>query len=442
MNKMIVMKFGGSSVKNAERILNVCNIVKSRLEKKPIVVVSALGGITDKLIEASNLAFQGKDYSKLLKKIKERHHSTLKDLKADVKLVDHLLEEFESLLSRIKENKEITTETMDNIQSFGERMSSRIVATALDSIGIVAEAHDAFEVGMITNDDHGNAEPLEETEEEMRSHLIDKRAVPVITGFIGKNKAGTITTLGRGGSDYSAAIFGAAIHAKEIQIWTDVNGVMTTDPRIVPEAKTIPEISFDEASEMAIFGAKVLHPKTILPAIKKDIPVRVLNTYEPDNVGTVIVNKATKTDGAVKAIALKKENVLMTIRSLRMLNAHGFLAKLFEVFAHYNKSVDMVSTSEVSVSLTVDDDKDLDKIEADLKKFAGVKIEKGKSIITLVGEGMKHTAGLAGKVFTTLGDAKINVEMISQGASEINISFMVDKKDREDTIKKLHKIFF
>ncbi len=439
---MIVMKFGGSSVKNAERILNVCNIVKSRLEKKPIVVVSALGGITDKLIEASNLAFQGKDYSKLLKKIKERHHSTLKDLKADVKLVDHLLEEFESLLSRIKENKEITTETMDNIQSFGERMSSRIVATALDSIGIVAEAHDAFEVGMITNDDHGNAEPLEETEEEMRSHLIDKRAVPVITGFIGKNKAGTITTLGRGGSDYSAAIFGAAIHAKEIQIWTDVNGVMTTDPRIVPEAKTIPEISFDEASEMAIFGAKVLHPKTILPAIKKDIPVRVLNTYEPDNVGTVIVNKATKTDGAVKAIALKKENVLMTIRSLRMLNAHGFLAKLFEVFAHYNKSVDMVSTSEVSVSLTVDDDKDLDKIEADLKKFAGVKIEKGKSIITLVGEGMKHTAGLAGKVFTTLGDAKINVEMISQGASEINISFMVDKKDREDTIKKLHKIFF
>jgi len=436
------MKFGGSSVKNAERILNVCSIVKSRLERKPIVVVSALGGITDMLIESADLALHGKDYSELLAEIKERHHSTLKDLKADEKLVDHLLEEFESLLSRIKENKEITSETMDNIQSFGERMSSRIVATALDGLGIVAEAHDAFEIGMITNDDHGNAEPLEETEEEMRSHLLDKRAVPVITGFIGKNKVGTITTLGRGGSDYSAAIFGAAVHAEEIQIWTDVNGVMTTDPRIVPEAKTIPEISFDEASEMAVFGAKVLHPKTILPAVRKDIPVRVLNTYEPDNEGTVIVSKATKTDGAVKAIAIKKDNVLMTAKSLRMLNAHGYLAKLFEVFAHYDKSVDMVSTSEVSVSMTLDNDKDLDKIEADLKKFAEVKIEKGKSIITLVGEGMKHTPGIAGKIFTTLGDAKINVEMISQGASEINVSFIVNEEDKEATVKKLHEIFF
>ncbi|HLC96425.1 MAG TPA: lysine-sensitive aspartokinase 3 [Candidatus Nanoarchaeia archaeon] len=439
---MIVMKFGGSSVKNAERISNVASIVKSRLSQKPIIVVSALGGITDLLIDTANAAREGKEFRKNLKEIAERHHSTLNDLKLDVSMVDALLQEYSAIVEEIGKIKEITPALMDQIQSFGERMSARIVAAAFNKLGIKAEAYDAYDIGLITNDDHGNAEPLEEAYPLIKKRLEGKRSVPIITGFIAKNKAGTITTLGRGGSDYTAAIIGAAVDADEIQIWTDVNGVMTTDPRIVPHARTIPEISFNEASELAFFGAKVLHPKTILPAVEKNIPVKVLNTYEPDNKGTTVVKEATQTKGAVKAIACKKDIILVTVNSLRMLEAHGFLAKLFEVFAKYRKSVDMISTSEVSVSLTVNQEKDLDKIIKECSKFADVKVSNGKALICLVGEGMKHTAGIAGKIFSTIGKNGISIEMISQGASEINISFIVSEAQREKVINILHDEFF
>jgi len=436
------MKFGGSSVKNAERISNVAGIIKSRLDKNPVVVVSALGGITDMLIETADNAFEGKDTDKLLNEIKERHHSTLRDLGLGETLVDGDLKEFEDLINRIKSVKEVTLETMDHVQSFGERMSSKIVAAHLTKIGIEAEAHNAYDVGFVSNDDYGNAEPLEETEKKLREHLSNKKAVPVITGFIAKNKAGKITTLGRGGSDYTAAIVGAALNSEEIQIWTDVNGVMTTDPKIVKEAKTIPEISFDEASELSYFGAKVLHPKTIIPAVEKNIPVRVLNTYEPDNKGTVILKDAATEKGIAKAIACKKDVILMNIVSLRMLNAHGFLAKVFDVFAKYGKSVDMIATSEVSISLTVNDDKNIDKIADELRKIADIKIEKDKSIIGLIGEGMKKTPGIAGKLFSVLGENNINIEMISQGSSEINIGFMIKSEDAEKTVRLLHKEYF
>lgn len=437
---MIVMKFGGSSVKNAERITNVANIVKSRIDKHPIVVVSALGGITDLLIDTSKAAFEGKETNENIKEIKKRHHSTLKDLKLDKTLVDNELKEYEELIARIKIIKEVTSETMDHVQSFGEIMSSKIVAAHLTSIGVDAEAHNAYDVGFVSNDDYGNAEPLEETEAQLRGHLSNKKAVPVITGFIAKNKAGKITTLGRGGSDYTAAIIGAAIHAEEIQIWTDVNGVMTTDPRIVKQAQTIPEISFDEASELAYFGAKVLHAKTIIPAVEKEIPVKVLNTYEPDHPGTTILKKAKATKEAVKAIAVKKNVTLVSITSLRMLNAHGFLARLFEVFAKHGKSVDMIATSEVSVSLTVDKEENLDKIEENLKKFADVTIAKGKAIVCAVGEGMHNSRGVIGRFFSALKD--IRIEMISAGASEINISFIVDNKDADKAVQLLHKEYF
>ena len=436
---MIVMKFGGSSLKNAERIQNVANIVKSRIDKYPIVVVSALGGITDLLIDTSKDAFEGKETDKNIKEIKKRHHSTLKDLKLDETLVDADLKGYEELIARIKIIKEITSETMDHIQSFGERMSSKIVAAHLTNIGIDAEAHNAYDVGFVSNDDHGNAEPLEETEAQLRSHLSNKKAVPVITGFIAKNKAGKITTLGRGGSDYTAAIIGAAIHAKEIQIWTDVNGVMTTDPRIVKNAKTIPEISFEEASELAYFGAKVLHAKTIIPAIEKKIPVKVLNTYEPNHPGTTILKKVKATK-AVKAIAVKKNVTLVNITSLRMLNAHGFLARLFEVFAKHGKSVDMIATSEVSVSLTVDKDDKIDEIKEELSKFSEVTVQKEKAIVCAVGDGMHHSHGVVARVFNALKDVRI--EMISAGASEINISLIVDNKVADKAIQLLHKEYF
>jgi len=437
---MIVMKFGGSSVKNAERISNVADIVKCRIDQHPVVVVSALGGITDLLIDTAKAAFEGKDVAKNMKEIKERHHSTLKDLKLDRSLLDKDIKEYDDLIARIKAVKEITTETMDHVQSFGERMSSKIVAAHLTNIGVAAEAHDAWDVGFVSNDDYGNAEPIKETEAELRKHLLNKKAVPVITGFIAKNKAGKITTLGRGGSDYSAAIIGAALDVDEIQIWTDVNGVMTTDPRIVKEAKTIPEISFKEASELAFFGAKVLHPKTIIPAVEKDIPVRVLNTYEPDNKGTVIVKKSAPAKEAVKAIACKKNNILMSISSLRMVNAHGFLARLFEVFKTYSKCVDMIATSEVSVSLTLDSEKDLDKVKQELAKIADITIEKGKAIVCVVGDGMHHSHGVAARVFTALKGMRI--EMISAGASEVNISFIVDNKDADKAVHLLHKEYF
>ncbi|MFH2027536.1 MAG: lysine-sensitive aspartokinase 3 [Nanoarchaeota archaeon] len=438
---MIVMKFGGSSVKNAERITNVGTIIKSRLDKKPIVVVSALGGITDMLIGTAENAFEGKDTSKLLAEIRERHTSTLKDLGLDESLVDEQLKEFEELIKRIEAVKEITTETMDHIQSFGERMSARIVAAHLSNTGTPAEAHDAYDVGFISDDNYGDAEPLEETEAQLREHLTNKTAVPVITGFIAKTKAGKITTLGRGGSDYTAAIIGAAVNSEEIQIWTDVNGIMTTDPRIVKEAKTISEISFNEASELAYFGAKVLHPKTIIPAVEKNIPVRVLNTYEPDNEGTVIL-KEVNDNQPIKAIACKRHNLIMNITSSRMLNAYGFLTKVFSVFEKNRKSVDMISTSEVSISLTLSNDKDIDKIEKSLKRYAEIKIEGDKSIICIVGDGMKHIPGIAAKTFSVLGNNKINVEMISQGASEINISFVVNDVDADNAIKALHKEYF
>ncbi|MFH1641427.1 MAG: lysine-sensitive aspartokinase 3 [Nanoarchaeota archaeon] len=435
---MIVMKFGGSSVKDAKRIINTAEIIKSRLSDDPVVVVSALGGITDMLIEASENAFSGKDSSSILKQIKERHVSTLKDLGLDETLVDKELKEFTELIQRIASVKEVTTETMDHVQSFGERMSAKLVAGHLNKIGIIAEAHNAYDVGFVSNDDYGNAEPIKETEEQLRQHLSNKKALPVITGFIAKNKAGKITTLGRGGSDYTAAIVGTALNVSEIQIWTDVNGIMTTDPRIVNTAKTISEISFNEASELAFFGAKVLHPKTIIPAIEKNIPVRVLNTYEPTNKGTVIVKEAKKQ--AVKGIACKRGNILMNITSQRMVNAHGFLARLFSVFKKYGKSVDMIATSEVSVSLTIDSDRYLDEITKELKKTAEVTIAKNKSIICVVGNGMQDSRGVIGRVLQTLSDLRI--EMVSAGASEINISLIVDDKDADTALKKLHAEYF
>ncbi|MCK5139508.1 MAG: aspartate kinase, partial [Thermodesulfovibrionia bacterium] len=291
------------------------------------------------------------------------------------------------------------------------------------------------------NPDFGRAEPLEHAPEMIKEHMAKMDHVPVVTGFIGKTTAGEITTLSRGGSDYTASIIGAATDSDEIQIWTDVDGIMSTDPKIVKDAKTIAKLSFDEASELAIFGAKVLHPKSIIPAMEKNIPVRVLNTYNPEGKGTIVTPKAEKTDKVMKAIACKKGISLVNVTSTRMLNAHGYLARVFDIFRDYQKSVDMISTSEVSISMTINDSNGMDKIVKDLEGIAKVKTEDNKAIICVVGEGLKHTKGLAGKVFSTVGKAGVSIEMISQGASEINISFVVDEEDADKTINALHQEF-
>jgi aspartate kinase len=438
---MIVMKFGGTSVGSAERIRVVADIVKAELNKKPVVVCSAVSGVTNMLIEIANKGFKGESSKELQKHLKEKHDHIIHELGIHKDVIEHLFKDLGKLMERVEVVKLATAETMDHIQSFGERMSCRIVAEYMNKFGIKAQAHDAYDIGMITTPDFGKAEPLEHTPEMINSHIKKLTHVPVVTGYIGKTTAGEITTLSRGGSDYTAAIIGAAIHAEEIQIWTDVNGVMTADPKIVKEAKTIDTMSFNEASELATFGAKVLHPKTIIPAVEKNIPVRVLNTYNPNHKGTLIVNRSEKSAHAVKAIASRKGISLVNINSTRMLNTHGYLARIFEVFRDHQKSVDMISTSEVSVSLTINEPEGMEKIVKELEGIATVKHETKKAIICVVGEGMKHSIGTAGRIFTTIGKAGIDIEMISQGASEINISFVVNEEDADKAVRALHEEF-
>ena len=327
---MIVMKFGGTSVGSAERMKVVLDIVKDRLDKKPVVVSSAVGGVTDKLIDGAKKALEGEI---IMDEIREKHMTIIKDLGLPEDVVDKQLEELKELFHVISETKEYTKKIYDTLVSFGERMSTRMLEAYFNKEGIKAKQYDAFDIGFVTDDNHGDAEILEETYRNIKINLTDFDSVPIVTGFIAKTKEGEITTLGRGGSDYTAAIIGSAIDADEIQIWTDVNGVMTTDPRIVNSAKTIPKLSFAEASELAFFGAKVLHPKTIIPAVDKNIPVKVLNTHEPDNAGSVILNDCGECSTTIKAIACKKNVTLINLTSTRMLNAHGFLAKVFEVFS-------------------------------------------------------------------------------------------------------------
>ena len=284
------MKFGGKSVGTADSIRTVFQIIKDRIDKKPIVVVSAVGGVTDLLIDCAEAAVRGEEVEEFLQKIDKKHFDILDEFKLPHELVDDRLNEYKELVNKLKEGFPINKEVMDNIQSFGERMSCKIVAAYLTQQNIKAEGYYAFDIGMITDNNHGNAEPLPEAYDNLKKNLnVDH--VAIVTGFIGKNKAGIITTLGRGGSDYTAAIIGAAVGSEEIQIWTDVSGVLSAEPRVVPEAKRIDVMSFAEASELAFFGAKVLHPKTIIQAVEKNIPVVVKNTNEQENPGTKIVKE-------------------------------------------------------------------------------------------------------------------------------------------------------
>jgi len=435
------MKFGGTSVGNADRISNVAKIVKSYLDRKPIVVVSAVGGVTDMLTELANAAGQSKG-DEILGNIKKIHYEIIEKLGLDKSLIEKDIENLSTLFNEIKNNKEINNEMLDSVQSFGEQISSKIVAAQLNGIGIKAEAFNSWDLGFLTTSEFGNSEPLEETFNNLKDNIKKLDIVPVVTGFIGKTENGEITTLGRGGSDYTAGIIGSAIDADEIQIWTDVDGIMSTDPRIVSNAKTIDKISFAEASELAYFGAKVLHPKTILTAIKKNIPVRVLNSFNPKNKGTTILNKTNKNQQIVKAIAYKNNIILINIQSTRMLGAYGFLARLFDIFNKYKKSVDVISTSEVSVSLTIDNNYNIDNIARDLEGIADIKVLNNKTVISMVGEGIGNTPGISGRTFTALGRNKINIEMISQASSGVNMTFVVDGKDAENAVKFLHEEYF
>ncbi len=354
--------------------------------------------------------------------------------------------EFDSLdelLRGIAAVGELTPRTSDIVVSFGERLSSMIITAAFVQRGLPASLLDARQI-IITDNQHGRAVPMvDEINERLQTRaapLLAQHRVPIMGGFIGSTPEGVTTTIGRGGSDFSAALVGAGLNAARIEIWTDVDGMKTTDPRICSDARRIKLISFEEAAELAYFGAKVLHPATVLPAVEKNIPVVVLNSRNPANQGTLILSRTPRSRSLFKAIAVKNRITIIEIVAARMLMAHGFLAKVFEIFARHHCAVDVVSTSEVSISLTVDSNEAIPQIAADLEKLAFVKYSGRKAIVCLVGENLRDTPGVAAQIFEAIRD--INVRMISQGASEINLTFVVDEADAPEAVRRLHARFF
>ncbi len=451
--QLVVMKFGGTSVEDASAIRRTASIVRGRREGglQPLVIVSAMARVTDQLLAAGNAAGAGDKAGALAlsARLRSRHLDTATDLLKQIALITTLgivhqeFDALDDLLRGICAVGELTARTTDLVVSFGERLSSQIVAAAFDGSGLHG-AHLEARHCIITDEQFGKAVPMEShIEERLKARalpLLDEAKTPVMGGFIGSTLSGITTTLGRGGSDFSAALAGGALHAGAIEIWTDVNGIMTADPRICPDALRVKTISFEEAAELAYFGAKVLHPATILPSVQKNIPVFVLNSRNPTNEGTRITAVAPPCRSPFKSIAVKKRLTIVDIVASRMLMTHGYLKAVFDVFDKHRVAIDMVSTSEVSISVTVDTSDRLPAIAEDLSKIADVKYESNKALICLVGEDIRGHAGIAGKVFTAVGH--VNVRMISQGASEINMSFMIEEDDTAEAIRSLHRTFF
>lgn len=446
----LVMKFGGTSVADAAAFENVARIVAAAREASPVVVVSAMNGVTDSLLAATTIAIEsdGNNAIASLEKSFQRHESTARELLSGrdaERFVERLktsASHVATLLQSFQTNPNHKA-MQDEVVSFGEALSSALLAAVLNQQGVAARQVDARRC-IITNEEHTCAAPLiNETfagcQTELRP-LLEENIVPVLGGFIASSLSGATTTLGRGGSDYTAALVGAALSASEIQIWTDVTGVLTADPRVVPEAQTIERLSYSEAAELAYFGAKVLHPKTIQPAIESCTPVRICNSRAPEDGSTLVGPETDTSPRTLKAIAHKAGVTTVQITSARMLGAYGFLRALFEVFERHRTVVDVVTTSEVSVSLSLDDAERLPEIVEELETLGTVRVEKGRAIICVVGEGLRGTPGVAAQVFSTISD--INVTLISQGASSINFTFAIEEERLHEAVRRLHAAFF
>lgn len=444
------MKFGGTSVGDVAAFMRVENVISTQIAKRPVVVVSAMTKVTDALLAAFDMAKKG-DHDGAVASLEPhlKRHSEVAShfIPAGSAVFDSELryarEELSDLLMRCARRSLPLSMLKDAIVSYGEQLSSRLLAEVLRAKGIEARHADARRM-IVTDDEFGAAQPIwDETAELVKLELepiIAAGEVPVIGGFIAGNRAGETTTLGRGGSDYSAAIVAAALDAAELQIWTDVTGVMTCDPRICKDARTIPVLSYEEAAELAYFGAKVLHPKTIKPAIDNSIPVRVCNTFQPDEVGTMILAHSGETPNKIKSIASKKNITVVRITSARMLGAYGFMSAVFQVFDRHRTVIDVISTSEVSVALTLDNSDGLEKVVEDLRRLGDVEVETGYAVICVVGEGLRASTGLASKIFSTIDD--VNVALVSHGASAVNLTFVVKEADAADVIRRLHGEFF
>lgn len=443
MPDMIVMKFGGSSVANADRIRHVADIIKAYKKDRPVVVLSAMGDTTDDLLEAADKAVNG---TVDISRIQKLHFDTAKELGIDVPAINELLGELNTLLTGISMLRELTKRTRDYLVSFGERMSVRMMAAYLEKQGTPAKYYDAWDIGMVSDSNYMSAELLDDVWETIPRHLNDytsgsSDAIPIVTGFIAKDKNGIITTLGRGGSDLSATMIGAALHVDEIQTWKDVDGIMTTDPRVCPDARPVPEVTYEEAQELAMFGAQVLHPRSMIPCRKTGTPVRVKNSYNITSPGSIIVEKHSGVRPQVTAITSVKNITLIDIQSSRMLGAAGFLAHIFNQFLKWNVSIDVIATSEVSVSLTVSGKAVLDGLLEDVGRVAEVHAKKDKAIVTIICDASQSSAIIA-RGFTALSKENINVQMISQGANKVNISMIVNTDEADRVVKILHAAFF
>jgi aspartate kinase len=455
---MVVMKFGGTSVGTAAAMRQViANVAERKSSGAPLVVLSACSGITNKLIQIADTAGAGRleEAKQLVSEVRQFHLDLIGKLIESEKLRKEVIEKIEVYLTRLERLTEgieivgeLTERSMDRFCSFGELLSTSVFAAALNEAGVSCEWLDVRTV-MITDDRYGFARPLAEAcrknTSEIIKPLLDAGTVVVTQGYIGSTESGRTTTLGRGGSDLSAALFGAWLHSSSIEIWTDVDGVMTTDPRMVPDARSIRVMTFSEAAELAYLGAKVLHPDTIAPAVEKNIPVFVLNTWHPDSKGTLITNdpellKGKSHGGLVKSIAVKKGQAILNIRSNRMFGRHGFMSELFDVFERFGISVEMISTSEVSVSLTVDDGSVSEAFIKELHTLGEVEIEHKVATVSVVGDNLRLSKGVAGRIFNSLRN--VNLRMISQGASEINVGVVVDENDVKAAVSALHCEFF
>ncbi len=451
------MKFGGTSVADEHAIGRVTAIVRQQMERQdggdrpPVVVVSALSKVTDGLLHVARFMEAGDRDQAIarLAELADRHVAIASALTTGARLAAVVRDlhaaftELSDMVRALSSLHEVSPRLLDTIASTGELASSRLVASALAEAGVPSAWIDAREV-MVTDDEYTRAAPdMAATCVRVRDRLVGvagRGEVAVLGGFIGATPDGVTTTLGRGGSDYSAAIFGACLDVAEIQIWTDVDGMLTADPRVVAAPRLVPQLSFAEASELAYFGAKVLHPATILPAVARSIPVRILNSQRPAGAGTLITANPPTSPGKLTALACKRDVTVIDITSTRMFMAHGFLSRLFAVFERFKTPVDVVTTSEVSVSVTLDDRRRVDQILEGLRGFADVSQEPAMAIICAVGEDIHDDPRVFGRAVSALDS--IPLRMVSQAASRRNITFVLRDADTPDAMTRLHDAFF
>ncbi len=449
---MIVIKFGGTSVGDADRVAQAIDIVAERRHLEPIVVVSALAGVTNDLVAASEAACAQKPevVQQIIKNIRARHEDVALQLvqhKSDfldsfLRQLDKQIEEIDTILRGIALLGEITLRARDKVMSIGEKLSSVLFAYSMMMRALPGEFVSAEDV-IWTDTTFGGATPDMARTREAAKHvllpLIARKHIPVMGGFIGRTPGGATTTLGRNGSDYSAAIVAAAVGADEVQIWTDVDGLLTCDPRLVPGARVIDLLSFEEAAELAQFGAK-LHPRTLEPAADANVPVRVLNTHNPASPGTLITRAGAEAAAGPRSIARKKHVTMVHVTSNRMLGAHGFLARFFSVFAELGISVDLIATSEVSVTVTVDEKHDIEELTRRLQELANVELYDGQCIIAVVGQNVMSDARVGARVLDALGG--MPVKMMSLGRSGLNLSIVVDDSNADAAVKAIHRALF